>query len=491
MGFNVRLALVPCALAACVVMGAFSFPSPARAAEVGVVPDITWGQPRSVVDREVELLEEAGVDWVRANVNWRYITPSRGVIDQGLLAEYDYAINKAREAGLKVLMMIGGNDVPYWASGDPDKYADSSGSHWDKRYPPGNMADYADLVSFTVGHFSPMGVSDYEIWNEPNLDVFWSPRPDAGRYADMLRAAYPAAKAANPNANVIMGGLAKNDFTYLEQVYAAGGGDYFDAVAVHPYSYDEEPSTTWHGRDDWGPLKKGDPDRISWNCFPGIKEVRASMVANGDSDKQIWATEFGWSVTSETDGVSSAEQARYLTEAFEYVEDLPWVEAMFWYSARDNPFYGSADTWESRTGLFTTDFDTRPSYDAMKAYAAAPPSSEPRPKVGLRVRAHKGSRLPKVRATGVVPPPAEQPEGAGPPAEGSTEPEAGAEQEAETRVRIQLRRDGKWRTKARPRVRDGTFSARFRMWVPPRAKQARFRAVVPGVGTSKVRRVRV
>jgi hypothetical protein len=487
MGPRLLLTAKACALAACFAMGVFA-PSAAQGAEVGVVPDITWGQPRSVVDREVQLLEEAGVQWVRANVNWRYIEPREGQIDQGLLAEYDYAVSKARAAGIKVLMLIGGNDVPYWASGDPDKYSDSQGQHWDKRYPPGRMADYASLVSFTVEHFGPMGVSDYEIWNEPNLDAFWSPKPNASRYTDMLRAAYPAAKAADPTANVILGGLSKNDFVFLEQVYAAGGGDYFDGVAVHPYAFKEAPSTHWYGRDDWGPMQKGDPDRVSWNCFPGIKEVRASMVANGDSEKKIWATEFGWSVTSQTDGVSPAKQAEYLTEAFEYVEKFGWMKAMFWYTARDNPFYNGADYWEARTGLFTTDFQLRPSYFAMQEYASAPPSD---PDVTLDVDPGGRGTKPRIQAKGSVfaPEPAPDEDATPPPDEPL--PAETAPDETTLRAKIQIRRAGQWRTKARPPVRGERYTSRFRVWVPPRAKRARFRTVVPGVGASRTRMVRV
>ncbi len=493
MGFRFQLGAKACGLAACFAMGVFAS-SPAHAAEVGVVPDITWGQPRSVVDREVGLLQEAGVEWVRANVNWRYAEPSQGQIDQGLLAEYDYAVSKARAAGINVLMMIGGNDVPYWASGDPNKYTDSSGQHWDKRYPPGNMAHYADLVSFTVAHFSPMGVSDYEIWNEPNLDAFWSPRPNASRYVDMLRAAYPAAKAASPDANVILGGLSKNDFVFLEQVYAAGGGDYFDAVAVHPYAFKEAPSTTWDGRDDWGPMQKGDPDRISWNCFPGVKEVRASMVANGDSEKKIWATEFGWSVTSQTDGVSPAKQAEYLTAAFEYVEKFAWMKAMFWYTARDNPFYNGADQWEARTGLFTTDFQLRPSYFAMQEYASRTTTAPLDPDVTLDVTP-RGRDKDKIWAKGSIPAleesaTTEPAEGTTPPPDGTTPPEGAAGGPA-VDAKIQFRRDGRWRTKARPTIRDESYSSRFRIWVPRRAKRARFRTVVPGVGASRTRLVRI
>ena len=39
-------------------------------------------------------------------------------------------------------------------------------------------------------------VSAYEVWNEPNGKVFWDPEPDAAQYTELLKAAYPAIKAA-------------------------------------------------------------------------------------------------------------------------------------------------------------------------------------------------------------------------------------------------------------------------------------------------------
>ncbi len=47
------------------------------------------------------------------------------------------------------------------------------------------------------------------------------------------RPTYPAIKAAEPEATVLLGGLTGNDYTFLEGVYAAGGKGYFDAVGVH------------------------------------------------------------------------------------------------------------------------------------------------------------------------------------------------------------------------------------------------------------------
>lgn len=375
--------------------------APARAAEVGAVADITWGQPRAAVDREVELLKAAGVRWVRANVNWEGLEPDRkGFISEHQLAQYDYAIDRARAAGLEVQMPIA-DGVPYWASADPSKYTDAGGrKHWRHTWAPSDMRDYGDIVAFVVRRFRAKGVRVYEIWNEPNHPRFWPSGPDPAAYVPMLQAGYRAAKAADPGATVLLGGLSKSDFEYLAGVYRAGGGGYFDAVAVHPYTYGVRPSTSWRG------VNPGeDRNRISWNAFPAISEIKRTMDAHGDARKQVWINEFGYSTTSEDGGVTPARQAEFLTEAYRYVERFAWVHSLFWYSARNSPFSGDADEYEAQFGLMTTDWRLKPSYHALRAYAQSrPPGGGPTggaaarlPRPSVRV---VGGRRSKRRARG-------------------------------------------------------------------------------------------
>jgi polysaccharide biosynthesis protein PslG len=351
------------------VLAALVLGAPAQAAEVGVVADVTWGQPREDVDREIELLRAAGVRWIRASVNWAGLEPDRkGELNHWLLAEYDYAVRRAHAAGLQVLMPIA-DGVPYWASADPAKHVDGDGERrWNVTYSPTRPADYGDAVRLVVAHFSALGVHTYQIWNEPNHPRFWPSGPSAAEYLPLLREGYRAAKEADPTATVLLGGLSKSDFYYLEDLYRRGGGAYFDAVAVQPYTFGVDPTASWDGVHEWE-----DPDRISINAFPAIKEVRASMVAFGDAGKDVWLTEFGYSTTTQDGGVSPLRQAAYLRKAYRYVERFPWVKALFWYAARNSPFYEDADVYEGRFGLLTTDWRRKPSYSALRSYALGIP----------------------------------------------------------------------------------------------------------------------
>jgi hypothetical protein len=287
-------------------------------------------------------------------VNWASVEPkTRGTLDSWWLNEIDYAIGKARAAGMNVLMPIA-DGVPYWASADPNK----SGSSWNKYWKPTSFADYASFAKRIVTRYKAKGVHAYEVWNEPNLSSFWPSGPSAADYTNMLKAAYPAIKAADPSATVITGGVSRNDYNFVKAMYAAGAKPYFNAVGSHPYT-SSDPTQCWT-----------DPNGLkSINAFCGIESVRNVMVSNGDSAKGIWLTEVGWSTSS--GGVSESVQSTFLTNAFHKLADYPYVAHAFWYSFRNNYWSNNnANDIEANYGLVKVDFSQKPSYNAFKSLGA-------------------------------------------------------------------------------------------------------------------------
>ncbi|MBK8031389.1 MAG: hypothetical protein IPK17_18255 [Chloroflexi bacterium] len=89
------------------------------------------------------------------------------------------------------------------------------------------------------------GVSVWEVWNEPDLPMFWGGTPQD--YARLLRVSYVMIKHADPFATVMFGGLSfaqANTAFWLRQVLDTIGQDpsrgsnnwYFDQIAMHSYS---------------------------------------------------------------------------------------------------------------------------------------------------------------------------------------------------------------------------------------------------------------
>ena len=352
------------ALAMVAVVGGLTMSASLPAAKtlrIGAVVDLTWGGSRTDTDRTVKAMRDAGVKWARLNVSWSGVEPeAKRRLNTGWLAHIDYAVKAVRGAGIKVLMPFA-DGVPYWASADPAKYRDDSGDHWNKFWRPVNASDYAAFVSTMVKRYKVMGVHTYEIWNEPNTSWFWPSGPTATDYVSLLEAASRAVKAADPWATVVLGGLAKNDYSYLQAVYDAGGRSYFDVVAVHPYTGAVDPTICW---------REAGSTRLAQNAFCGIEEVRGTMVANGDGGKSIWLTELGWSTAKTTHGVTEAAQADYLTKALAKLTTYPYVGAAFWYNFR-NIWWSPDDpaSLNANYGLLRTDFSEKPAYAAFKAAA--------------------------------------------------------------------------------------------------------------------------
>lgn len=349
----------------------------ASAAEPGVVPDITWGSSRPEIDKEIALMQAAGVKWVRAAVPWNAIEPDvKGTYNTAYLSDIDYAIGKARGAGIQVIIPVQ-DGVPYWASADPHKSTSPDGTrNYAKTYHPTNYQDYADFFRFVVNRYKGEGIHAYEVWNEPNLARFWASGVSAAEYTQMLKAAYPAIKQADPSSTVVLGGLSGNDRAYLQQVYDNGGKGYFDAAGIHDYAWGD-PTKCW--TDSTGHKAK--------DAFCGIEEVRQVMVDHGDADKSIWITEMGWSTCNNAasdcwnSGVTEAQQADYTTKAFHLLDEkYPWVKIALAYNFRNNSWqHDDGNSWEAQTGLVSTNFTPKPAYAAFKAYALSRSASPSAP----------------------------------------------------------------------------------------------------------------
>lgn len=342
---SARIRLLICI---CAIFSLAAVPA-AQAAEKGLQTDITWGISNADQDRTIAALEEAGTQWIRLDINWRTTERTQGVYDAGELAMTDRAMDLAEHAGAKIIMAV--SETPEWASGSTEINT-----------PPRDMADYAHFVGDMVKRYAGR-VQGWEIWNEPNHPRFWNPAPNAAQYAQMLKAAAPAVRAADPSTKVVFAGLAHNDYPYLEQVYAAEPniGDYFDVMATHPYTKSGQSPAI---------IDREADGRMTPTSFLAFKEVRSVMASHGD-DKPIWLTEFGWSTNSQVlhplGGVTEAVQATYLGLAFSLLETTPYVEVAVVYNFRNNYWADDADTWEDQLGLMRTDFSRKPAYAVFAA----------------------------------------------------------------------------------------------------------------------------
>jgi hypothetical protein len=292
---------------------------------------------------------ELGVRWVRFDFDWSLMQPTGPGATN--FAPWDRVVTALGARGIKVLGII--DYTPPWACGCNDS-----------KVGPTDPTNFGTFAVSLAQHYAPMGVHAWDIWNEPNIQVFWHPAPSIANYTALLKATAPRIRAADPQAFILNGGLspAGDDgvniapITFLKKMYTAGARSLFDAVNDHPYAYPSGIQVTqpWSA---WYQMFGTTPDSL-----------RSVMIANGDTDKKIWMTETG----APTGGdparqLTEAQQAQLVTDTYTAAKGFPWAGPVFWYSYWDrgtNP-----NDVEDHFGLVHTDYTRKPSFGADKAVA--------------------------------------------------------------------------------------------------------------------------
>ncbi len=243
--------------------------------EYGIIPGIS-----SVND--INKLQNLGVNIVR-------LTPS----------DLSFAKNDLQQRGIKIMVQKV-DEKPSNLSGVP---------------PPSDYLKWAQELKTLVAK-NP-DIEYWQVWNEPNVPLFWYPQPSAMEYVRLLKMAYTAIKEANPQAIVISGGPTgiNPPKQYLRDMYAAGARNYFDVLALNPYG------------------QPNDPDVYLKSYLLFMKNI---METYGDLDTPIWITEIGWPTAPEAFGaVSEDQQAEYLRKTYEIAKSLDFVKKVFWYRLQD------------------------------------------------------------------------------------------------------------------------------------------------------------
>jgi len=160
--------------------------------------------------RAISAMQSAGMTWMKVQI--RYPQDASGTI------------SAAQGAGFKILIGTVGNPAELGAGG----------------------SGYIQQYSSWLAGIAAAGADAIEVWNEPNIDREWPTGQISGAaFANMMSAAYPAIKSANPSTLVISGapaptgaeaafpGQVVNDDNFLRQFVQAGGLQYTDCVGVH------------------------------------------------------------------------------------------------------------------------------------------------------------------------------------------------------------------------------------------------------------------
>lgn len=266
---------------------------------VGMLAEPPLFDKQVKLDRELRIMRNARVGTVRIAFYGFDAQPvEEGPID---LSRSDKLILAAAKRGLRVLPVVLGS--PAWARKDPKiDFSSPTQKGRDayvalcqamvRRYGPGGTL-WAENPSVT-----PLPVRQWQIWNEPDGQHFWQETPRLPAYAKLLAAAYPAIKALDPGATVILAGFPGDGSIQLEKLYKLGVGDRFDAVASHPFTFEVA------------------------NVRKLLERFRSVLTAHRDAQKPLYVTELSWpsayKKTKHPYGfeVTEAEQAVKVRQAY-------------------------------------------------------------------------------------------------------------------------------------------------------------------------------
>jgi polysaccharide biosynthesis protein PslG len=295
-----------------------------------------------------------GARVLRQSFYWSMIERQPGQYDFSL---YDAYVASAARANLSILPIL--FDPPAFRSARPAEGARRG------TYPPANYTDFAVFAAALVRRYGPNGdfwrahpelpqlpIRSWQVWNEPNIPVYWPTGPNPAEYAAMLRTVGEGIKAVDPGARVITAGLNESELgiklvPFLQGMYRAGAKGSFDVLALHPYA----PGS----------------DLVTAQLNRAIKELRR----NGDPARTI-VTELGWATGGPSQRalvVSELGQAalirRTITRLARYRGQLR-LEGVFYFNWRDVAAApGSRDHWGLHTGLLREDGSVKPGMQAL------------------------------------------------------------------------------------------------------------------------------
>jgi hypothetical protein len=268
-----------------------------------------WGWANNVyagpdlANRHMQIAGEVMPDSLSANrfsVMWEYVEDHQGT--------YDWSMSDAQYAAMKqytpnpIMTLV---RAPVWAR-DPAATC-AFGPYDTCMYPqaPAYDAEWKKFVTAAVERYPE--VRAIEVWNEPNLAIFWSPAADPVRYSAILQEAHDAVRAAGSAAPVITGGLFPvstaignvRAMDFLDQVYTTAGAGAFEGIGSHPYPHTAPFVDTMQNRLD------------------ALRSVRNS---HGDSGTPLWITEVGIP-TDSSSGVSPDAQGDLLADLYRSVQE--------------------------------------------------------------------------------------------------------------------------------------------------------------------------
>lgn len=372
----------PKMLAAALAAGA-ALPAMGMGAAIGLQDDrMAASQPQDIPGR-IALVKATGTQVLRIDLFWATAAPTRPAnAADHLDPAYNWAWADATlcgtiKAGIQPIVTTW--NAPGWATGGK---LGVKGVVWNSKSPT-NPQDYADFMSALATRYNGVtqipgqgtcNVKFYEIWNEPNLQIYLYPQysgkkvASSPKYVKMANLAVPAIKAANPRAvpiTGVTGPKGKSD--------QSGRGTLDWIKDLKKYGLKAGSQYSQHIYPAVPPLKK----TTIFPAWDTLDEIVAEVnKLPGGKSKKIYITEASYTTATtpyRKVAFTLAQQASYMKDVFKvpFVKS-PRVPVVIWFQYVDNANWPGGITFDAG--------GQKPSYRSFQSLVKTnPPKGNLRP----------------------------------------------------------------------------------------------------------------
>ena len=305
---------------------------PARGTEYGVNIHFTHQHAG-----ELAMIRAAGFRWVRMDFVWAATERQRGSYN---FAIYDTLVADLEKEGLRALFILDYSN-PLYDGGLSPHSEEGRGA-------------FAAWAAAAVRRYAGKGFL-WEIWNEPNIPMFWKPTTNAADYVKLALAAGRAIRAAAPGEAIVGPATSQVDLPFLRTCFEGGLLEQWDAVTVHPYRQTAPGTVT----NDYAKL-------------------RALIAEHAPAGKSVPILSGEWGYSAVWKGFDELRQAEMLSEQFA-VNRAEGIPLAIWYDWRDDGT--DPHEPEHHFGLVRhthrpdrpdQPFEPKPAYEAAKSFLQPP-----------------------------------------------------------------------------------------------------------------------
>jgi hypothetical protein len=281
--------------------------------------------------QDLDLIADAGFKFIRMDLTWEAIEKKKGVYEFDK-SGYDALTQGCSRRGIRILYILDYSNRLY----EPERSVSTD---------DGRRA-FTAFAEAAAKRYSGKGIL-WEIWNEPNIEIFWRPQPGVGDYCRLVETTAGKIKNADKTGIVAAPATSTIPFKWLEDCFKKGLLKWIDVLSVHPYR-PQPPETV---------IK-------DYNRLRGLIRLYTSE----GKDIPIISGEWGYSnINWDKAGLSNEQQACYLVREF-LINLYQRIPVSIWYDWKNDGT--NPDEREHHFGTVMHDLKPKTAYLAAKVLSS-------------------------------------------------------------------------------------------------------------------------